>query len=77
MGSDRKVAAAQMPTAFGRSAGVNSTVSAEIAMTITAAPASPSATRAARNCPEVVEYAHATDPAANSARPMARTRLWP
>ena len=51
MGSARKLAAAQMPTAFGRSSSEKRTASAESAITITPAPATPSTTRAARNAP--------------------------
>ena len=55
MGKATKFAAAQTPTAFGRSSSVNITVSAESAITMTPAPAKPRTTRAAMNSPTDVE----------------------
>src|SRR5580693_2138612 len=77
IGRARKLAAAQIPTALGRSALLNRTVSAVIAMTITPAPASPTSIRAARNSATEVEYAHAADPAPKSPREMSMTFLRP
>ena len=65
------------PTAFGRSALLNSTVRTENAITISPAPPSPTSTRAAMNSATDVEYAHATDPIPNSAREMSSTFLRP
>jgi len=48
-------AAAQIPTARGRSSSQNSTVSAETAITTTPAPARARSTRAAMNSPAVRE----------------------
>jgi hypothetical protein len=55
IGNDTKFAAAQMPTAFGRSSSLNITVSAESAITMIPAPAMPRTTRAAMNSPTVLE----------------------
>src|SRR5450631_1938072 len=76
-GRAKKLDAAQIPTALGRSALLNRTVRDEIAITITPAPASPSRTRAAMKAPTDVEYAHAADPNPKSPRAMSRTFLWP
>jgi hypothetical protein len=77
IGKATKFAAAQIPTALGRSALLNSTVSAVIDITITPAPASPRSSRAARNSVTDVEYAHAADPAPKSPREMSITFLRP
>src|ERR1019366_3262931 len=77
IGRARKLAAAHTPTAFGRSSLLNSTVRAEIAITITPAPAIPMSTRAAMNSPTDVEYPHAADPSPKNPREMRRTFLWP
>ena len=79
-GADRhgqEVPGPEIPTAFGRSSLENSTVSEEIAITITPAPASPSTTRAAMNSVTVVEYAHPAEPTAKSASEIRKTLLWP
>src|ERR1039458_4323 len=77
IGKATKLTPAQMPTAFGRSSLSNSTVRAEIDMTITPAPPRPMSTRAAMNSPTDVESAHAADPTPKSTREMRRTFLWP
>src|SRR5580658_2340395 len=66
-----------MPTAFGLASLLNRIVRAEIAITMTPAPARPRRTRAAMNSVTDVEYAHAADPAPNSARETRRTLLRP
>jgi hypothetical protein len=77
IGMARKFPAPRIPTAFGRSSFENSTVSEEIAITITPAPASPSSTRAAMNSVTVVEYAHPAEPTAKSPSETRKTFLWP
>jgi hypothetical protein len=66
IGKAMKFAAAQMPTAFGRSSSLNSTVSAESAMTMMPAPAIPSTTRAAMKSTTVLESAHNAEPTPKS-----------
>ena len=77
MGKARKLAAAQMPTARGRSCSENRTVSAEMAMTMIPAPASPSRRRATRNAGADDMAAHSAEPAPNRASEMSRTFLRP
>ena len=77
IGSETKLTAAQIPTALGRSSGVNSTARADIAITIRGAPAKPSRTRAARNSPEVWETAQPAEASPKSNRAPSITRLRP
>ncbi len=76
-GAARKLAAAQMPTARGRSSSVKSAVSAASAITITPAPASPSTALAAMNTPADGAQAQAAEPAPNMARALSITFLRP
>jgi hypothetical protein len=62
---------------LGRSASLNKTVSADIAITVTPDPARPISSRAARNTPGDVASAHSTEPAPNTARQTARSFLRP
>jgi hypothetical protein len=55
IGKATKVAADMIPTAFGRSSLLNSTVRTDSAITIRPAPATPTSTRAARNSLTEVE----------------------
>lgn len=77
MGRARKFAAAHSPTARGRSASLNITVSPETAMTITPAPASPRTSRAAMNAPADPAEAQAADARPNSRSAPAITFLRP
>src|SRR5690242_18279558 len=77
IGRARKLAAAQMPIARGRCSSENSTVTTDSAMTTIAAPAAPRSTRPAMNWPGLVEYAHAIEPAPNTASAPRRIRLRP
>lgn len=47
------------------------------AITMIPAPAIPISTRAAMNCPGVVEYAQATEPSPNRTRATSMVRRWP
>ena len=77
MGRARKLAAAQMPTARGRSSSVKITVMTESAITTIAAPATPRMRRPAMNWAELTAKAHAADPAPNKTSEPRRIRLRP
>ncbi len=66
MGKPTRFAAAQTPTALGRSSSLKSTARAETAITITPAPARPTTIRATTNCAGSRDAAQATEPSANS-----------
>ena len=76
-GRPTKLAAPQMPTARGRSASLNSTVRSESTVTMSAAPASPSTTRAARNASGEGAYAQPNEPAAKRIRAPTSSPLRP
>ncbi len=71
IGSATKLAAAQIPTALGRSSSLDSTASAETAITITPAPASSISARAPRNAPAVVERRSSSALTAYSAKGLS------